>query len=64
MQTHVLVVDEVGRKASAPRGRPLARGTEAAAEGGEGVGGLHTSVDVGELVGNLDPIEQRRPVWM
>jgi hypothetical protein len=46
------------------RGRPLARGTEAAAEGGEEVGGLHTSFDVGELVGNSDPAEQRRPVLM
>jgi hypothetical protein len=46
------------------RGKPLARGTEAAAEGGEEVGGLHTSFDVGELVGNSDPAEQRRPVWM
>ncbi len=44
------------------RGRPLVRGTEDAAEGSEEVGGLHTSVDVGELVGNSDPIEQRRPV--
>jgi hypothetical protein len=44
------------------RGRPLARGTEATAEGSEEVGGLHTSVDVGELVDNSDPIEQRRPV--
>ena len=46
------------------RGKPLARGTEATAEGGEGVGGLHTSFDVGELVGNSDPTEQRRPVLM
>jgi hypothetical protein len=46
------------------RGRPLARGTGATAEGGEGVGGLHTSSDVGELVGNSDPAEQRRPVLM
>jgi len=44
------------------RGRSLARGTEAATQGGEEVGGLHRSFDVGELVGNLDPIEQRRPV--
>ncbi len=44
------------------RGRSLARGTEAAAEGGEEVGGLHTSLDVGELVGDSDPTEQRRPV--
>jgi hypothetical protein len=46
------------------RGRPLTRGTEVAAEGGEEVGGLHTSFDVGELVGNSDPAEQRRPVLM
>ncbi len=46
------------------RGRPLARGTEVAADGGEGVGGLHMSVDAGELVGDLDPVEQRWPVWM
>jgi hypothetical protein len=44
------------------RGRSLARGTEVAAEGGEEVGGLHTSLDVGELAGNSDPTEQRRPV--
>jgi len=30
------------------RGRPPARGTEATAEGGEEVGGLHTSCDAGE----------------
>jgi len=29
----------------------MARGTEATAEGGEGVGGLHTSFDVGERRG-------------
>ena len=46
------------------RGRPPTRGTEVVTEGGEEVGGLHTSVDVGELVGNSDPAEQRRPVWM
>jgi hypothetical protein len=44
------------------RGRPLTRGTEVAAEGGEEVGGLRTSFDVGELAGNSDPAEQRRPV--
>ena len=44
------------------RGRPWTRGTEVAAEGGEEVGGLRTSFDVGELVGNSDPAEQRRPV--
>jgi hypothetical protein len=33
------------------RGTPCARGTEATADGGEGVGGLHTSVDVGERGG-------------
>ncbi len=44
------------------RGRPLTRGTEVAADGGEEVGGLHRSVDVGELVGDSDPAEQRRPV--
>ena len=44
------------------RGRPMTRGTEVAADGGEEVGGLHTSVDVGELVGNSDPAEQRRLV--
>ncbi len=46
------------------RGRLLARGTEATAEGGEEVGGLHTSVDAGELVGDSDPAEQRWPVLM
>ena len=46
------------------RGRPSARGTEAKAKGGEEVGGLHTSVDAGELAGNSDPVEQRRPVLM
>jgi len=38
------------------------RGTEIMAEGGEEVGGPHMSVDIGELAGNSDPIEQRRPV--
>ena len=46
------------------RGRPLARGTGATAEGGKGVGGPNMSFDVGELVGNSDPAEQRRPVLM
>ena len=46
------------------RGRSLARGTGAATQGGEEVGGLRRSVDVGELVGSSDPIEQRRPVLM
>ena len=46
------------------RGRSLTRGTEVAAEGGEEVGGLHTSVDAGELAGSSDPVEQRRPVLM
>ena len=41
----------------------MARGTEVAAKGGGEVGGLHTSVDAGELVGDWDPAEQRRPVW-
>ena len=45
-------------------GRPLTRGTEVAAEGGKEVGELHRSVDVGELVGNSDPAEQRRLVLM
>jgi hypothetical protein len=45
------------------RGRPPARGTGAAADGSEEVGGLHTSDDAGELVGNSDPAERRRPVW-
>jgi len=44
------------------RGRSLARGTGAAAEGGEEIGGLHTSLDAGELAGDWDPAEQRRPV--
>jgi hypothetical protein len=51
-------------QAPAPRGRPLARGTGAAAEGGKGVGGPNMSFDVGELVGDSDPAEQRRPVLM
>ena len=46
------------------RGQSLARGTEVAAKGGGEVGGLHTSVDAGELVGDSDPAEQRRPVLM
>ena len=53
---------ESAEQASAPGGRPLARGTGATAEGGKGVGGLHTSFDVGELVGTSDPAEQRWPV--
>ncbi len=55
---------QLAEQAPVPRGKPLARGTGAAAEGGKGVGGLHTSVDVGELVGDSDPTEQRRPVLM
>ena len=39
------------------RGRSLTRGTEVAAEGDKEVGELHTSFDVGELVGNSDPAE-------
>ncbi len=45
-------------------GRSLTRGTEVAAEGGEEVGELHRSFDVGELAGNSDPAEQRRLVLM
>jgi len=33
-------------------------------EGGKEVGELRTSFDVGELVGNSDPAEQRRLVLM
>ncbi len=44
------------------RGRPTTRGTEVVAEGGGEVGGLRTSFDVGELVGDSDPAERRRPV--
>ena len=36
--------------------------TGAAADGRAGVGGLHTSADVGDRVGPPDPAEQRRPV--
>ena len=43
------------------RGRSQARGTEVAIEGSEEVGGLHRSVDAGELAGDSDPVEQRRP---
>jgi len=46
------------------QGRPSARGTGAVAEGGKGVGGPNMSFDVGELVGDSDPAEQRRPVLM
>ncbi len=46
------------------RGRSPTRGTEVAANGGEEVGGLHTSFDAGELAGDSDPAEPRRPVWM
>ena len=45
-------------------GRSLTRGTEVMAEGGKEVGELHMSFDVGELVGNSDPAEQRRLVLM
>ncbi len=55
---------ESAEQAPAPGGRPLARGTGARAEGDKGVGGLHMSFDVGELVGDSDPAEQRRPVLM
>jgi RNA-directed DNA polymerase len=34
------------------------------AEGGGEIGGLHTSFEAGELAGDSDPAEQRRPVWM
>ncbi len=46
------------------RGRPKARGTEVAAEGGKEVGEPYTSFDVGELAGNSDPAEQRGLVLM
>jgi hypothetical protein len=55
---------ESAEQALAPRGRSQARGTEAVAEGGEEVGGPYMSFDVGELVGNSDPAEQRGPVLM
>ena len=42
----------------------MTRGTEVAAEGGKEVGELHKSVDVGELVSDSDPAEQRRLVLM
>ena len=42
----------------------MTRGTEVMAEGGKEVGELHRSFDVGELVGNSDPAEQRRLVLM
>jgi hypothetical protein len=42
----------------------MARGTKVMAEGGEEVGELHTSTDVGELVGDSDPAEQRQLVLM
>jgi len=45
-------------------GRSLTRGTEVMVEGGKEVGELRTSFDVGELVGNSDPAEQRRLVLM
>src|SRR3990172_5558057 len=43
------------------RGRPPARGTEAAADGGEGVGGLHRSADVGERGGARTRLSKGSP---
>jgi hypothetical protein len=56
------VTREVPTSPRLHQGRSTTRGTEVAADGGEEIGGLHTSVDVGELAGNSDPTEQRRPV--
>ena len=64
LQVHVPCRRDIRQNKRLPRGRPLARGTEAAAEGGKGVGGPNRSFDVGELVGDSDPAEQRRPVLM
>ena len=65
LQAHASVANSNWQNKRPPRGgRPLTRGTEVAAEGGKEVGELHRSFDVGELVGNSDPAEQRRPVLM
>jgi hypothetical protein len=65
LQAHVPVAETLGRTSACPQevGR-WPRGTGAAAEGGKGVGGPNMSFDVGELVGDSDPAEQRRPVLM
>jgi hypothetical protein len=42
----------------------MTRGTKVMADGGEEVGELHRSFDVGGLAGNSDPAEQRRLVLM
>ena len=46
-RVHVLSAYEAQKKRP-QRGRPPARGTRAVADGRQGVGGLHTSEDVGE----------------
>ena len=53
----------VGQEQAPHRGRPPARGTEATAEGGEGVGGLHRSFGRRGTGWHPDPAEPRRPVW-
>ncbi len=45
------------------RGRSSARGTEVATDGGEEVGGLHTSVDIGERGGAWTRSSKGGPCW-
>ena len=40
------------------------KGNRSGGRRGQGVGGLHTSGDVGERPGKLDPAEHRRPVLL
>jgi hypothetical protein len=61
LRAHVSSASRGTEQASASR-EATARGTGAVADGGEGVGGLQTSGDVGERPGKLDPAEHRRPV--
>ncbi len=63
-QAHVPAAEFAWQDKRLSRGRPMARGTGAAVEEGEEVGGPNMSFDVGELVGNSDPAEQRGPVLM
>ena len=40
------------------------KGNQSSGRWGQGVGGLHRSVDIGERPGKPDPAEQRQPVLM
>ncbi len=63
-QTHVLAAEFARQNKRLSWGRPKARGTEVAAEGGKEVGEPYMSFEVGELAGNSDLAEQRGLVLM